>query len=194
MKKLGLICLVIILSIGCLGTAYARWRQSLADTTLVNTGNWTKGQFLTAHISSGTSTVDSYPVAGAFPAGTIIINGNGPKDNDTSFNSTISYTIVNNGSIPIKINTITVSISGTMGNLHVYDTTSGDPLGNFNYTNASSGGIAGGITSSNYIAPILVGSGNTVSGIISLSAPAGSGVNGKNCEIEVTFTSKVSTQ
>jgi len=196
MKKLGIMCLVFILAIGCLGTAYGYWSSILTINTTAAAGNWNNGQFQSATAGllnpsmAGTFTMS--PAAGTWPAGMIVINGTGPNNNSYAWGSIISYTIQNNGSIPIKINTVSVSISGTMGNLHVYDTTSGDPLSNFDYTNRGSGGAAGATTVSAYTNPIPVG--GTVSGHIYLVAPPGSGVNGKNCTVTVTFSSKAFTQ
>jgi hypothetical protein len=196
MKKLGMICLLLIIAIGSLGVVYAGWNKVLAVNSTIHTGNWHNVQFQSATTSSASCTVDSSPTSSMWPSRTIIINGTGPSDNITAFNATIFYTIVNNSSISTKIDTVTVSIlsTSTMGSLRIRDLTFGDPLANFDYTNASGGGAGGGLSSSSDITPILVGSGNSVSGTIILSAPAGIGVNGKSCVVTVTFTSKASAQ
>jgi len=40
MKKIGLICLAVVLAVGAIGFGYANWSQTLTITEEVNTGDF----------------------------------------------------------------------------------------------------------------------------------------------------------
>ena len=47
MKKIGLIALIVVLSLGIIGVGYAAWSQALRTTGTVNSGTF-KADFTTA--------------------------------------------------------------------------------------------------------------------------------------------------
>jgi hypothetical protein len=97
MKKLGLICLILIIALGAVGVGYAAFNQPLNNTNSLNTGYYA--------ISWGTVTGSTTTGTGTVTVGTITssnfqltIGGALP-----AFTGTVSYTINNTGSIPAKV-------------------------------------------------------------------------------------------
>jgi predicted ribosomally synthesized peptide with SipW-like signal peptide len=106
MKKLGLICLVLVIAIGSIGIAYAKWSQNLTINGSVATGTYDT-QFINVagNRASGTGSI-STSVDGAKHSITVILGATAALSPGCI--ETVTFNILNNGTIPAKIAAINV--------------------------------------------------------------------------------------
>ncbi len=145
MKKLALISLISVIALGSVGIGYGRWSQTIQTTDTVNTGtfaiqfqqavtnddsttnnmidptnqgswSWTSG----ALASSGWS--GSRRTDGNNDASTTIVGGVGTATLSIAmvgtypgYWSSVGCTLKNTGTIPIKVNTVTNSVTAPSG-------------------------------------------------------------------------------
>ena len=152
MNKLGVICLVLLAALGITGVDYGAWSQTLNINAPVVTGsynvlfqqavtnddgaagnvldpssqgswNWTSGTLNAAEWTTGTRSANNKAVTTVSGMGkdtlTIIMNST-----YVGYWSSVGCTIKNLGSIPIKINTMTTTVTppagGNVGDISVY--------------------------------------------------------------------------
>ena len=106
MKKIGLIAIIVVLSLGIIGVGYAAWSQSLTATATLNTGSYiiNFAASPTPNPTTGTGTITASASGLNMTVG---LNTGYP-----GFSGTVNYTINNTGTIPAKVTSITLA-SGT---------------------------------------------------------------------------------
>lgn len=152
MKELGLICLVLLAALGITGVGYGAWSQTLNINSPVVTGsynvlfrqavtnddgsagnirdpisqgswNWTSGTLDAAKWTTGTRSANNKAVTTVSGTGTDILTIN-MNSTYVGYWSSVGCTIKNLGSIPIKINTVTTTVTPpagrTAGDITVY--------------------------------------------------------------------------
>lgn len=174
MKKIGLIAIVVVLSLGIIGVGYAAWSQTLNANATLNTGSYiiNFAGSPTPSPTTGTGTIS------ASASGTTITVG--LNTGYPGFSGTVNYTINNTGTIPAKVTSITLTAnSGTIINPGAY---SAGHLGdsqadawNITLPSGTPGTtdvqvwITGGITS----ATTWAASSGTASGVLNMAVPSG---------------------
>ena len=136
MRKMGFICLAIVLSMGMLGVGYSLWSKQLLVSGEVNTGSF-GGRFSQA-VSNDPGTLDDPISQGSWSlvldvpewdgtrddhhTATTVVSGQGTKqltvtlsDVYVSYRGSVGVTIENSGSIPLKVKTVDVEVSGSPG-------------------------------------------------------------------------------
>ena len=119
MKKLGLICLVLLIALSIMGAAYAAWTQNLNITSTVNTGTYI---VTVAQDPAATAANDSGPVTLSGTATVTIGTVTGTGAN-AGFSITITngypglivqvpYKIAQTGSVPAKVTAMKLGILG----------------------------------------------------------------------------------
>jgi len=106
-KKIGLICLAVVLSLGAMGAALAYWSDTLTINGSVTTGTFdTNFTAATCTDNEGTGPdVGTCGVTDTLPAKSFTVTiGNGYP----CYQCTVNYTITNSGTIPAKIKSITI--------------------------------------------------------------------------------------
>jgi hypothetical protein len=102
MKKVAIIILVAVLTLGVLGTAYAAWGQNL-----VFNGSVASGTYI-VNLTNVTANADSHGIA------TLSASGPGPETSSTvvaanlypGATETVTFKIANTGTVPAKVNTV----------------------------------------------------------------------------------------
>jgi hypothetical protein len=155
MKKLGVICLVLLIALSIMGAAYAAWTRNLNITGTVNTGTFI---VTVAQAPPATAANDSGPVALSGTA-TVTIGPVTGTGTNAGFSVTITngypglivkvpYKIAQTGSVPAKVTTMKLGIlgatpaawdgnvqgimlsGGTYTDVNVYNTTDGTTISN----------------------------------------------------------------
>jgi hypothetical protein len=142
MKKLGLIILVFLVALGSLGVAYSRWSRTLTTTENVSTGtfgcqfqqaisnddgnpgnvldpsaqgswSWTSGTLTASNWSGSRSSgnIASTTVSGAITQ-TLTIK---MSTTYVGYWSSIGCTIKNTGTVPMKVSTVTATVTPPTG-------------------------------------------------------------------------------
>jgi predicted ribosomally synthesized peptide with SipW-like signal peptide len=143
MKKIGLIALIVVLSLGIIGVGYAAWSQTLTLTGTVNAGkfdvqfaNAVSNDETSAHdpLALGTWTFGTPPytwagtqgaadVASTLKTNATYITTVGSTNNTLQFTVTnaypgymaeVAFDVVNNSTVPVKI-TVTPHITAATG-------------------------------------------------------------------------------
>jgi hypothetical protein len=119
MKKLGLICLVFLVTLSIMGAAYAAWTQNLNITSTVNTGTFI---VTVAQGPAATAANDSGPVAlngtATITIGTVTGTGANAGFSITIANGypglivKVPYKISQTGSVPAKVTAMNLGILG----------------------------------------------------------------------------------
>jgi len=102
MKKMAIIILVAVMTLGLLGTAYAIWGQNL-----VFNGSVASGTYI-VNLTSVTAVADAHGVA------TLTASGPGPEISSTvvagnlypGATETVTFKIANTGTVPAKVNAV----------------------------------------------------------------------------------------
>jgi|GEM_PF-1683810 len=140
MKRIGLLCLALVIALAVMGAGYAYWTQALHVNTTVNTGNWAFGGsegggiVPTPAVSPGPNNIPGY--------GSMTLN----SWDSTSFSVTINnaypgysasvnYSLQNAGTVAAEVEWITIAGnqmtsnpfsfilgSGSENNISVYST------------------------------------------------------------------------
>jgi hypothetical protein len=178
-KKLGLICLVLVIAIGSIGLAYAMWSQNFNFTGTVNTGTYLVGidtSTLSTTGSSGltTCTISSTPVPSS-SAFTVNISNAYP-----GWSGNVIYTIKNTGTIPAKVTGIT--LSGAGGTI-----VSGSGPWNLRFSGGSTTDVTVSSTGVSTTATIAAGTGS-VTGIMTISVPGTLAISEAGLNGYFTFT------
>ena len=151
MKNLGLVCLVLLAALVITGVGYGGWSQTLAINSSVGTGsykvlfqqavtndddtagnlldptsqgswNWTSGT-LTAAKWTGSRSVSNKAITTVSGTGTNILTLTMNRTY-VGYWSSVACTIKNLGSIPVKINTVTTTVTppagGAAGDITLY--------------------------------------------------------------------------
>lgn len=111
MKKIGLICLAIVLALGVLGVGFGMWDKTLSIIGTVDTGE-VNAIFTTASCDDPGTTIDpgkdkhvgSCSVSGAGTQELTITVTNGYP----CYECTVDFTVDNTGTIPVKIQTLSL--------------------------------------------------------------------------------------
>lgn len=108
MKKIGIICLIIMVALGAIGVGYSAWSQNLVATGNVNTGSYSVNfssptpsptpTTATAWVTldSNTATTFTFTIHNGYPG----------------FTGQVTYSINNTGSVPAIINSIALTGTG----------------------------------------------------------------------------------
>ena len=128
MKKLGLICLVLVISIGCIGIAYAKWSQTLTANNNVSTGTYDVifNSFSTPNAING-ATFSATP-DGTDPTHIYDISLSNVYP---SLDSNFTFVLKNTGTIPAKITDIKIDGNSVVNTNYKYS----KPLGTGHSTN-----------------------------------------------------------
>jgi hypothetical protein len=163
MKKLGLICLALLIAVGSIGSAYAGWSQNLNVGKEVQTGSFIVGFDPAAFSVSGsgapaTCIIASSP-APAATAFTVNIDKAYP-----GWTGTVDYTIRNSGTIPARVSNITLTgVNGTTVN-------SSDPW-NLQFSGGRSTDTV--ITNSGAVMGRILEAGTGTTGTLTIHVPEG---------------------
>jgi len=111
MKKIGLICLAVVLGLGALGVGYAYWSDILTINGTVATGefdtNFKSGSIIPTDNEEEPPEVGTCEVSGVGDKTFTVTIGNGYP----CYEGTVTFQIQNDGTIPAKISSI--KIDGT---------------------------------------------------------------------------------
>lgn len=103
MRQLGIICIVVVLALGCLGAGYAQWSDNLTVTSNVQAGT-----FDVVFDSFSLPTDDlgmTFSAEAVSPHEyTLTLNGLNP-----GYNADIVYVLRNNGTIPAKVTAVKIN-------------------------------------------------------------------------------------
>ena len=107
MKKIGLICLALVLALGALGVGFAMWDKTLYIDGTVNTGE------VNAIFTTASCTED--PEVEGKDVGSCTLTGIGEQtltitiDNGyPCYGCTVDFTVDNIGTIPVKVQSLTI--------------------------------------------------------------------------------------
>lgn len=105
MKKIGLICLALVLTLGLMGVGYAMWSKTLDISGTVNTGE------VNAIFTTATCTED--PEAEGKDVGSCEVLGAGTQtltititNGYPCYGCTVDFTVDNTGTIPVKVQSL----------------------------------------------------------------------------------------
>lgn len=99
MKKIGVIILIVVLSLGVMGAAYAAWSQTLNINTTVSVANFQVEFDNVTNPPVLTSGSNGLTISGA-TTDTITLNFSNVKPGD---GDTLTYHVLNNSSIPVHL-------------------------------------------------------------------------------------------
>jgi hypothetical protein len=210
MKKLGLICLVVLIALSLMGAAYAVWTQNLNITGTVNTGTYIINITETCpNLSSPTAYYNSSVYSGTtatFSAGTVTTSGSGAGISGITIHNgfpglsyEIPYTITCAGSVPAKISNVQLTVNGTTVTNPWTGALTDITLPGGSTTDVTIQNTSNGVTALNLLSPSVTlatsGSGQSVSGILVITIPSGltADMGGLNSGLSQTFNFEIDT-
>jgi len=183
MKKLGLICLVLVMSIGCIGIAYAKWSQTLTANNNVRTGTYDVvfNSFNPPNPING-ATFSAAPDS-MDPTHIYDINLNNVYP---SLDSPFTFVLKNTGTIPAKITDIKIDGNSVVNTNYKYS----KPLGTGHTTNDIT------ISISNISTNMTVAANDTISGTLTVHTWALNSADGNDAMqlASGSFTLEIETE
>jgi hypothetical protein len=183
MKKLGLICLALLIAVGSIGSAYAAWSQNLNLGKEVQTGTFIVG-FDPASFSAGGSGAPATCFIASSPAPsatefTVKIDKAYP-----GWTGTIDYTIKNTGTIPARVSSIILTgVNGT--------TVSGSGPWNLRFSGGTATDVIVANTGTDMGTTLEAGTGTAI-GTLTVQVPAG--LASSEAGLTGAFTFEILTQ
>jgi hypothetical protein len=110
MKKLGIICLTLVVALGLMGVGYAQWQQTLTVTGSVSTGTFDT-QFQNVSFVRDTNNVANGNVASVL-AHSFTVN---VTDLYPGCEESARFDVANTGSVPAKVNVFKITFTPAGG-------------------------------------------------------------------------------